>query len=77
MREIDRILDVFGSQAALAEATGVGPSAISNWKRWGAVPASKKWLILNLARERGLPLEPEDLGLPPANRTAPDSRSAA
>lgn len=66
MDSLSHIIVAFGSQKALAEALSVTLSAVSNWKRTG-VPDAQKWRLLTIARERGLPLVAEDLGLPPLN----------
>jgi transposase-like protein len=58
-----KIVHAFGSVAAVAEALGITPHAVSNWRRRG-IPDAQKWRILAIARERGLPLDGEDLGLP-------------
>ena len=61
---IDDLVALFGSQAALASSVGVGKSAVSNWRREG-IPDSKKWRIVDVARQRGMPIDPEQLGLTP------------
>ena len=56
MSVIDDLCSLFGSQRALAEAVGVGTSAISMWRRSG-IPDAAKWRLMKLARERSLPLD--------------------
>ncbi len=41
MEALKKAADYFGSQAALAGALGVGPMAISSWKKRGRVPTHR------------------------------------
>lgn len=79
MKELSKLISCFGSQRAIATALGLRKQAVSNWRRFG-IPDAQKWRLLVLARERGLPLSPEDLGLPPPGSPRVDhdeERSAA
>ncbi|WP_353861442.1 carph-isopro domain-containing protein [Azospirillum formosense] len=58
--QADRIIGRFGTQTALADAIGVRQSAVAAWKRRGIIPARQQLRILEVARERGIPLEPAD-----------------
>lgn len=73
MSEIELISRIFGSRRAVAAALGVGRSAVSNWRHHG-IPDAQKWRLLLLARERGLQLEAEDLGLPPRAGEVPEQQ---
>ena len=59
---MNRLKSVFGSQRAIADALGVGESAVGMWRGRG-IPDAQKWRLLEIARERGLKLAPEDLGM--------------
>ncbi len=68
MNGIDLLKILFGSQRALADALGVGESAVSNWRRHG-IPHGQKWRILEITRAQGMAIEPEDPGPPAASRS--------
>ena len=41
--EIQKLLNKYGSQQALAQAFGVTKGAVSQWVKAGAVPAARLW----------------------------------
>lgn len=59
------IINLFGSQKAMAEACRVAPSAITAAKQQGRINDALKWRILVACREQGLTLDTTMLGLPP------------
>lgn len=62
----NRIIEKFGGQTALAKLIGKGQSTIAYWKKAGVVPAKWQPILLGLAAERGLDLQPTDF-LPTAH----------
>lgn len=57
---LDHLVEVFGSQSAIARIMGVGQSTVSMWKRNG-VPDHAKWRLMRIAQDRGLKLDPRRL----------------
>ena len=66
---IDRLVEKFGSQAALAQAAGVTQPSVSGWRKAGHVPAKRQARLMASARASGVDLGPEDL-LPPVRPEA-------
>lgn len=67
--QVDKVAKRFGSQAEMARALGISEGAISHW-RWsppyggdGLIPTRRIRQILEIAREIGLVIRPEDLSL--------------
>ena len=56
---ISHIVDAFGGTCAMAMAFGVGPSAVSNWKRIGRFPARLHYRIAKVAKARGIDVPEE------------------
>ena len=54
------IINLFGGQSALATALGRGQSTVGYWAKVGVIPAKWQSTLLDLARERGLPLAASD-----------------
>jgi hypothetical protein len=54
------IINLFGSQAALAAALNKGQSTVSYWAKVGVIPAKWQATLLELARERGILLTADD-----------------
>lgn len=56
---VSQVVAAFGGTCAMAAAFGVGPSAVSNWKRSGRFPARLHYRIAKIAQSRGIEI-PED-----------------
>jgi myo-inositol-1-phosphate synthase len=62
----------FGGQSALAQLLGRRQSTVEHWATTGRIPAQWHQPLLQLARERGIALEPRDLvGEGPTHEIAP------
>jgi len=58
---VNSIVRKFGTQAALAAALGVDQSTVAHWKREGRmIPTRQQQRILEVARERGIDIQPAD-----------------
>ena len=66
-----QIIDRFGNQSALAALLGRRQSTVQHWVKTGRIPAQWHARLLELARERGISLEPKDFVSPAAPRIAP------
>ncbi len=66
-----QIIDRFGNQSALAALLGRRQSTVQHWVKTGRIPAQWHTRLLELARERGISLEPKDFVSPAAPRIAP------
>jgi P63C domain len=58
------IIEKFGGQSDLAGLIGKGQSTVAYWSKTGTVPAKWQPILLQLAVEKGLDLQPSDF-LPP------------
>ena len=56
----ERIIQRFGGQSALAALLGRRQSTIQHWAKTGRIPAQWHGVLMSLARERGIILEPKD-----------------
>lgn len=56
----ERIIQRFGGQTALAALLGRRQSTIQHWAKTGRIPAQWHGVLISLARERGIILEPKD-----------------
>ena len=65
----DAMTHEFGGRRALQNLLQVGPSALSNYRNRGYIPADKMLRLQNAARDRGLQLHPDTLEL--SNHKAP------
>lgn len=54
------LIDALGGNAAVAQIADVGPSAVSNWRKFGAIPPRLYLRIAAAGRELGI-LVPEHL----------------
>lgn len=52
MNIVDRLVEQFGSQAALARELGISQPSVSDWRTRGRVPAER---VLDLERLSGVP----------------------
>ncbi len=65
------IIDRFGGQSALAGLLGRRQSTVQHWARTGRIPAQWHGTLLDLARRRGIALEPKDFMESTANGVEP------
>ncbi len=57
----ERIIERFGGLTKLADALGhKHPTTVQGWKVRGRIPAKQQEVVLKLAKDRGLDLEPAD-----------------
>ena len=66
-----QIIDRFGGQSALAGLLGRRQSTVQHWARTGRVPAQWHGTLMDLARKRGIGLDPKDFVSPTANGLEP------
>lgn len=59
-KPVDKIIGRFGGEVALATLIQRSVSTIRHWRRTGAVPVKWRGLLLAMAKEKGLALEPSD-----------------
>lgn len=60
MNQAERIISKFPSQNAMAEAMSVTPSAVTNWKVRGLIPARQQQAVLEAAAKLKVKLSPKD-----------------
>ena len=60
MNTARQIIDRFGGQSALAALLGKRQSTVQHWARTGRIPSQWHEQLLELARNRGIGLEPKD-----------------
>ena len=58
--EIQKIIQKFGKQEAVASIAGVGQSAVSEWIRNKSIPHKRQSLLLKEAKRLKLDLNPSD-----------------
>ena len=68
LNSAEKIIQKFGGQSALASLIGKWQSTVQHWAKTGRVPAHWHQTLMDLARQRGIALEPKDF-MP---STAPD-----
>lgn len=73
---VDRVIERFGGQKALAARIGKGTSTISYWKKTGSIPAKWHGPLLAIATADGISLEAGDLIQPSKNTTISEMPSA-
>ena len=66
-----QIIERFGGQSTLAGLLGRRQSTVQHWARTGRIPAQWHETLLDLARRRGIGLEPRDFVEPTANGVEP------
>ena len=66
-----QIIDRFGGQSALAGLLGRRQSTVQHWARTGRIPAQWHGTLMDLARRRGIGLEPRDFMESTANGVEP------
>ena len=66
-----QIIDRFGGQSALAALLGRRQSTVQHWARTGRIPAQWHGTLMDLARRRGIGLEPRDFVASTVNGVEP------
>jgi hypothetical protein len=56
-----QIIEKFGGQSALARLIGKGPSTVQYWAKADRIPVKWQSKLLEIAREQGVDLDPQDL----------------
>jgi myo-inositol-1-phosphate synthase len=75
MNPAERIIQRFGGQSALAAILGRRQSTVQHWAKTGRVPAQWQQVLIVVARQRGVILEPKDfVTTPPAPIPPADGR---
>lgn len=60
MNTAQRIIQKFGGQSALAALIGKRQSTVQHWAKVGMIPAKRQELLLDLAKKKGINLDPVD-----------------
>lgn len=60
MNVAERIIDKFGGQSALARLIGKKQSMVQHWTKSGIVPAKWHRVLLDIAQDKGINLNPND-----------------
>ena len=60
MNKAKQVIDRFGGQSALAALLGKRQSTVQHWASTGRIPSQWHGQLLELAREKGIGLEPKD-----------------
>lgn len=55
INSVDDIVTALGGVKSVSELTGVGSTAVSNWKARGRIPAEHYFIIIAALREREKP----------------------
>jgi hypothetical protein len=58
--DANELIDALGGNRMVAKLAGVRPSAVSNWRRFGAIPPRLFILFRDACRERGIEM-PEEI----------------
>lgn len=58
MSTASTIIDLFGGTRPCAAALGLPVSTVQSWKTNGRIPAGRQQLVLDKARELGIPVTP-------------------
>lgn len=53
---VSELIAVLGGRTKVAAACGVGPSAVSNWKKLGAIPPQYGFWLEALCEDQGVAL---------------------
>lgn len=67
---IDAVVETLGGPATTASIAGVGVSAVSNWKKRGAIPADKFLIIDGALGKLNTRADPALFGFEPAEARA-------
>jgi DNA-binding transcriptional regulator YdaS (Cro superfamily) len=57
LKSVDEVIDALGGPSAMAELTGVGPSAVVNWRTRGIAP-DKFLLVKKALKSKSLDVSP-------------------
>jgi hypothetical protein len=68
LKTVDAVIDAFGGVKAMCAIFGGVPSRFSNYKAAGKFPDSMHMRVYVAARERGLNIAPELIGMKPTER---------
>jgi len=67
MTQAEHVISKFGGVSSLAAALGHrNPTTVSGWSQRGYIPARQQARVLEVARERGIDLLPDDF-FPPCS----------
>lgn len=58
LRTVESIIEALGGTSAVAELSGVGLSAVSNWKKRGRIPSEKFLMFKEALAMRGDEADP-------------------
>ena len=58
--EVQKIIQKFGKQEAVAAIAGVGQSAVSEWVRNSSIPHKRQARLLKEAKRLNIDLQPSD-----------------
>ncbi len=71
MNSAEKVIRRFGGQSALAALLGRRQSTVQHWAKTGRIPAQWHRVLMTLARDRGVVLEPKDFVATNARPVAP------
>ncbi len=69
----ERIIRRFGGQSALAALLGKRQSTVQHWAKTGRIPSQWHGVLMSVARQRGVVLEPKDFVQPSPKEVKPAS----
>lgn len=58
MNAVDRMVAAFGGNTAFGKIAGVGPSAVSNWRRFGRIPPRLYLTYARAGEARAIRVDP-------------------
>lgn len=77
MTQAERIIGRFGGINALSRALGHrNPTTVQGWKDRGYVPANRQQEVLDLARNLGIAIAPEDFFRPEGEEAGNEASAA-
>lgn len=57
--QADRIIAILGGVRPASRITGIPPTTISGWRKFGFIPAHRQEMILAAAKKAGIKLTPK------------------